>query len=178
MAAASLVQLEHRARDAPGSGAADHARPPPEPPMHAAMSRRHHRTGPIALALVLLGPLLGSATAHAADAFELHEADASERWRARGVAFVDLPHGLRARYDAHALLALPSSPDLVGTLFEPPSAVPQRRNRVLESRFALSRVVAPRVEIELSWATRSPLSVVDLVRIEDQRVAAMIRFVP
>lgn len=43
---------------------------------------------------------------------------------------------------------------------------------------ALSRVLAPRVELELSWAARSPLTMVDLLRIEDQRVAAMIRFVP
>ncbi|MEZ4332824.1 MAG: hypothetical protein R3F35_13770 [Myxococcota bacterium] len=157
----------------------------------------------VALPLALLALLCVGATARAADAIAASP-PASEaavepptvraafdaaivraaataphgRWRARGLAFVDLPHGLRARYDAQALLALPSSDDLMSTLFDPPSAAPQRRNRLLESRFALSRIVAPRVEVEVSWATRSPLSVVDLVRIEDQRVSAMIRFVP
>lgn len=146
--------------------------------MRASMPRRPRRAA-IALLSTLLAWLLGSAGAHAADAFDARAStlEAAERWRAGGVAFLELPWGLRARYEAQALLAMPSGDDWIATLFEPPSAAPQRRHRVLESRVALSRVVAPRVEIELTWATRNPLSMVDLIRIEDQRVAAMIRFV-
>ena len=56
---------------------------------------------------------------------------------------------------------------------------PTRRSaHLIESRFALSRVVAAHLELELAWTARSPLSMVDLLRVEDQRVAAMIRFVP
>ena len=99
-------------------------------------------------------------------------------WRAQGVAFIDLPFGLRARYDAQALHRLSARDDLTAAFSGLPTGVGSHATRLLESRFALSHVLAPRVELELSWATRSPLTRVDLLRIEDQRVAAMIRFVP
>lgn len=106
-----------------------------------------------------------------------------QRWRARGVAFVDLPFGLRARYDAQTLHR-PTPGNELETAFSDRSAAFDRsagavgRARLLESRLSLSHALAHHVEIELSWAARSPLSRVDLLRIEDQRVAAMIRFVP
>lgn len=106
-----------------------------------------------------------------------------QRWRARGVACVDLPFGLRARYDARTLHRPAPGDELEAafsdrsTAFDPTSDAVGRA-RLLESRFTLSRALARHVEVELSWATRSPLSRVDLLRIEDQRVAAMIRFVP
>ncbi len=102
------------------------------------------------------------------------------RWRARGVAFVDLPFGLRARYEAQALHRLAERDGLSPAFFDLPTggAAAPRRARLLESRFALSCVLAQHLELELSWAARSPLSMVDLLWIEDQRVAAMIRFVP
>jgi hypothetical protein len=104
--------------------------------------------------------------------------DPIEARRARGLVFLDLPLGLRARYDAHALLRLPPGANTAPIALYVPSESPQRSTRLIESRFALSRVVGPKLEVELSWAARSPLSMVDLLRVEDQRVTAMIRFVP
>ncbi|MBK7950405.1 MAG: hypothetical protein IPK00_17040 [Deltaproteobacteria bacterium] len=121
----------------------------------------------------LLGSAAGWATTPSAERAQ------AERWRSRGLAYVDLPFGLRARYDAQALLRPSARSPIATTLFDVPAAATARRTtRLLESRFAVSRVLGPRVELELSWATRSPLAVVDLMRIEDQRVTAMIRFVP
>lgn len=101
-----------------------------------------------------------------------------DRWRARGMAFFDLPLGLRARYEAHALHRLALRQDHATPLLELPDGASRRSAQLLESRFAVSRVLAPHLELELAWAARSPLSMVDLLRIEDQRLAAMIRFVP
>ena len=140
--------------------------------------------GLVALALTSLGaplPSVAADTPNAADprnpAAQVEERPLDLRWRARGVAFVDLPLGLRARYDARALHRL-AADDLAAAFAGMPTGAASQGARVLESRFALSRVLAPRIELELSWAARSPLTMVDLLRIEDQRVAAMIRFVP
>jgi hypothetical protein len=94
------------------------------------------------------------------------------------MAFLDLPFGLRARYEAQALDRLTPRYELTPSLSDLSAGAARRSTRLIESRFALSRTVAPHLELELAWAARSPLSMVDLLRIEDQRVAAMIRFVP
>lgn len=101
-----------------------------------------------------------------------------DRWRVRGMAFVDLPLGLRARYEAQALQLLGARHELATPFVDPTAGANRQSARLLESRFALTRAVASHVELELAWSTRSPLSMVDLLRIEDQRLAAMIRFVP
>ena len=101
-----------------------------------------------------------------------------DRWRARGLAFFDLPLGLRARYEARALHRFGLRQDGSALFIEFMDAEGRRFTRLLESRFALTRVVAPHVELEFAWSTRSPLSMVDPTRIEDQRVATMIRFTP
>ncbi len=100
------------------------------------------------------------------------------RWRARGMVFLDLPLGLRARYEARAFHRLGPRPDRADAFVDPADGASRLAARLLESRVALTRAVAEHVELELAWSTRSPLSMVDLLRIEDQRVAAMIRFVP
>lgn len=110
----------------------------------------------------------GPAIAHAFD----------DRWRARGMAFVDLPLGLRARYEAQALHRLGARGELEAPFVELTEGASRRSARLLESRFALTRAVAAHVELELAWSARSPLSMVDLLRVEDQRLAALIRFVP
>jgi hypothetical protein len=138
----------------------------------------------LSLALALLAAALGgdAASAQSAlasdprDAADLHSADT--RWRARGVAFIDLPFGLRARYEAQALHRLDPRHDLSAPFAEYPAGAVPRGARLIEGRFALSRTVAPHLELELAWTACSPLSIVDLLRVEDQRVAAMIRFVP
>lgn len=140
-----------------------------------------------ALGIAVLALAAGPPTAPAAEASTVRgavleriaEREHAERWRSRGLAFVDLPFGLRARYDAQALLRPSARSAIETSLFDAPAAETARRTtRLLESRFTVSRAVAPRIELELSWASRSPLAVVDLLRIEDQRVTAMIRFVP
>jgi len=145
--------------------------------------RRRHAGRLLAGAVGLgLAALVGATSARAEDASAgIGTPPVDARWRARGVAFVDLPFGLRARYDAQALHRLNARGDLSPAFLDldPRASDATRRGiRLLESRFALSRAIAPHVEVELSWAARSPLTMVDLLRIEDQRVAAMIRIVP
>lgn len=139
----------------------------------------------IALATLVFASVSTAGRAHAAgpsDAADSATRVAARpldlRWRARGVAFIDLPFGLRARYDAQALYRLSARDDFNTAVSGLPTGAAPHSTRLLESRFALSHVLAPRIELELSWAARSPLTRVDLLRIEDQRVAAMIRFVP
>ncbi len=142
------------------------------------------RVASLALALVLFAATLGGDTANAQGALASDPRDAAalrsadDRWRARGVAFIDLPFGLRARYEAQALDRLTPRHDLTTPFAELPAGASRRGARLIESRFALSRALAPHLELELAWSARSPLSMVDLLRIEDQRLAAMIRFVP
>ncbi|MEZ4280070.1 MAG: hypothetical protein R3F21_10710 [Myxococcota bacterium] len=94
------------------------------------------------------------------------------------MAFLDLPLGLRARYEARALHRFGVLNDGSARFAELLDDANRRTTSLLESRFALTRALAPHVELELAWATRSPLSMFELTRIEDQRVAAMIRFAP
>lgn len=152
-------------------------------------SRRHLEPLRHALASLLLAGLFGAGIANAQHTLTIGAHDsavdrmavaraADDRWRARGMAFLDLPLGLRARYEAQALHRLTLGQDLGTPFVELPDGATRRSTRLLESRFALSRVLAPHLELELAWAARSPLSMVDLLRIEDQRLAAMIRFVP
>lgn len=151
-----------------------------------AVRARHAVRALAAVGLASLSLAVGGPRAQAAEASpvrmtlgeRLTEQEQADRWRARGLAFVDLPFGLRARYDAQALLRLSPRSAIPSRLFDLPTETTQRTTRMLESRFALSRAVAPRIELELSWAARSPLTVVDLLRVEDQRVTAMIRLVP
>ncbi len=139
---------------------------------------------------LLVGLLLAAALGASADAGRAETrlpADPTERpalstlddrWRTRGLAFVDLPLGLRARYEAQALHRLGPRQEHAAAFLESTDGASRLGTRLLESRFALTRALASHVELELAWSARSPLSMVDLLRIEDQRLAAMIRFVP
>jgi hypothetical protein len=199
MAAASLVQLPSGAAFAPASGGGDHRDARGARPMTHAMGctpvRRIGRRRPWAsragLRDLLVGGLvlagLGAGLAEssraeprspAARAGPPPVAAVDDRWRARGVAFIDLPMGLRARYEAQALYRLGPGREPATAFLEPTDGASRIGTRLLESRFALTRAVASHVELELAWSARSPLSMVDLLRIEDQRLAALIRFVP
>ncbi len=109
------------------------------------------------------------------DAAALRPADDSGR--TRGVASLSLPFGLRARYEAQALDRLTPSHGLSAPYAEFEAGPSRRMGRLIDRRFALSCLVTRQLEHELAWTARTPLSMVDLLRVEDQRVAAMIRFV-
>jgi hypothetical protein len=142
------------------------------------------REASLALALVLFATGVGGVAAsaqgtlavEAKDAAVLHPVD--DRWRTPGVAFLGLPFGLRAHYEAQALDRLTPGHDLSAPHAELEAGASRYTERLIERRFALSRAVTRHLEFELAWTARTPLSIVDLLRIEDQRVAAMIRFVP
>lgn len=142
------------------------------------------RNASLALTFVLIATALGGEAASAqsglasddADAIALHPLD--DPWRARANASLGLPFGLRARYEAQALDRLSPAHDLAAPYAELEAGASRRTGRLIDRRFALSRAVTRHLELELAWTARTPLSIVDLLRIEDQRVAAMIRFVP
>jgi len=170
----------------PGSAAGPSIESPTRRLGPAVRPRPAPRFGPARRALAGL-VFAGVFGAHAASAQHTLVTDAAnrtaprtvdDRWRARGVAFVDFPLGFRARYEAQALHRLAPRQDPAAPFLDSPTSATRLGARLLESRFALSRVLAPHLELELAWATRSPISMVDLLRVEDQRLAAMIRFVP
>lgn len=101
----------------------------------------------------------------------------ADRWRARGMAFVDLPLGVRARFNATYTRNLYVSEDLAAryAIDMGPAISGQR---FLESRFALSRAISDRVELEIAWGTRNLLEGSDPMRFDRQTVAAMIRITP
>jgi hypothetical protein len=142
------------------------------------------REASLALAFALFATALGTDAASAQsalawdapDAAALHSADDS--WGTRGVASLGLPFGLRAHYGAQALDRLGPGHDLSAPYAELEAGASRHTARLIERRFALSRAVTRHLELELAWTARTPLSIVDLLRVEDQRVAAMIRFVP
>ncbi len=167
------------------SGLRSGTRPSRTGPGRAGRPRRPRRVGAPLLLLLVVGASAANAERPAANDPKERSAFAApalprldDHWRARGVAFLDLPLGLRARYEARALHRFGAPRDGSSLFAELMDDANRRATRLLESRFALSRALAPHLEIELAWAARSPLTMFDLTRIEDQRVAAMIRFVP
>lgn len=104
-------------------------------------------------------------------------ADPSDRSRPRGIAFIDLPGRLRARFDATYTTNLYSSDDLAEPFLS--TSGPELRDaHSLESRVSLSRPVGRFVELEIAWGGRSRIERVDLLDFDRQTVGAMIRIAP
>jgi hypothetical protein len=98
-------------------------------------------------------------------------------WRQRGLAYIDLPLGIRARFDTAYSRYLYSSDSLAQRYLQDAGPGAQR-DRTLESRIALSRPVAPGIELEIAWETRNNLEASDPMGFGRQTVGARIRISP
>ncbi len=102
---------------------------------------------------------------------------ADNRWRQRGLAYVDLPLGIRARFDASYSQHLYSS-DVLAEPFTGLTGPGLRADDTLESRFALARPIANGIEIEIVWETRNSLETSDPMGFGRQTIGARIRISP
>ncbi len=161
--------------------------PSPIAPHLSARPRLRPSLGPRMLLLVGLALAVGvaaPATSRAgAGAREGGTDEQAERlppdpdWRPRGLAHIDLPLQLRARFDAAdgrwdsraARLASPYTSQVGPGI---------AAERAIESRIALTRPIVGRLELEISWRTRNRLSGRDPMGFGPQVVGALLRFTP
>lgn len=98
-------------------------------------------------------------------------------WQARGLAFIDFPLGIRARFDASYSRHLYSS-DVLSQSFVADFGPEIVGDRTLRSRISLTRALARGVELEIAWETRNSLAVNDPMGFGRQTVGARIRISP
>jgi len=98
-------------------------------------------------------------------------------WRKRGLAHIDLPMGIRARFDAVYSRHLYSS-DVLAQPFLRGFGPEIQGDRTLKSRIALTRPIVPGIELEIAWETRNSLAVSDPMGFERQTIGAHIRISP
>ena len=98
-------------------------------------------------------------------------------YRETGLAYIDLPLRLRARFDIAYVDDVYQS-DALARPYVTVSGPSLRDDESLESQFALTRSLTDKVEVGIVWHARSPLAHIDLFDFERQTVGAMIRIVP
>jgi hypothetical protein len=100
-----------------------------------------------------------------------------ESGRAKGLAYLDLPMELRARFGTMYTEEFYLSDELAKPYVA--STGPSfRTDHSLESRIALTRSISDKIEIGIVWGARSPLSDINLFNFERQTVRAIVRIVP
>ncbi len=143
----------------------------PRPTSRAAAAR----TAPI-LALCLV---VGLAVPSAAEPSIAPEArsEASDAWRARGLAYLDLPLRFRVRFDASYTRHAYASDDLVfAHLRAAGRGGPGRQlDRSLISRLALARPILERIELEIAFASHNRLATRGPMDLERHTIGALIR---
>ncbi len=98
-------------------------------------------------------------------------------YRETGLAYVDLPLRLRARFEIAYTDDVYQS-DALARPYVTVSGPSLRDDESLESQFALTRSLTDKVEIGIVWRAWSSITHVDLFDFERQTVGAMIRIVP
>ena len=150
-------------------------------------SIRRLRPGPWIAALALVF-LLAPAAAQATDdrlewldlvGLELDEPlfRPNEDWRARGLAYVDLPLQIRARFDAR-YTRFRTMPDHMAADLISQAGPGLRFERQIQSRITLARPIAEGIELEFVWETRNRIEANDPMGFGRQIVGAMIRITP
>lgn len=150
-------------------------------PPHPIASRRASLRAGLALGLLSLG-LVGASAAAARDdeatpPEPVREESARDDWRARGLAFFDLPLGIRARFDAR-YSKYGSPVDHLAAPLATAVGPGLRFERHIESRVAFSRPLTRGIELEIAWQTRNRVEIGDPMGFGRQIVGAMIRIAP
>ena len=132
-----------------------------------------------ALSMLLVGlyPLATACTA-SADGAE-PRVDAPGRWRANGLAHLDLPLRFRARLDAsYSRRGARFRSERLAEPYLPPAGPAPRRDRALTSRVSLTRPIIEGVELEISWAVRNGLRAISPAPFESHAITAGFRVAP
>jgi hypothetical protein len=127
--------------------------------------------------LGLLIVLVSIIAASDAFSFDSNDSKLSLARLAEGLAFVDLPMGMRARFDVTYSDDVYRS-DVLVRPFTPTTGPRIRDDESLESQFTLTHSLSEKVEIGIVWATHSPVAPVDLFDFHHQTIRAFIRIVP
>lgn len=101
----------------------------------------------------------------------------NDDWRAQGLAYVDLPLRIRARFDA-SLERFRTRPDHLAAPLVGEVGPELRFDRHIQSRVALTRPLAEGIELEIAWETRNRIESGDPMAFGRQVVGAMIRITP
>jgi hypothetical protein len=132
---------------------------------------------------VLFGILFGVVgSVSASDDAPVLEVDSRPRLdrldrRPQGLAFVDLPMRMRARFDASYMNDLYAS-EVLARPFVGTVGPNIQGSESLASQFALTRSLSKTVEVGIVWGARSRIGRINLFDFERQTVGAMIRIVP
>lgn len=102
---------------------------------------------------------------------------AHDRWRDSELVRIDLPLGFQASFDA-AYSKHASFREVLTQRFSELAGPEIRGDRTLESRFALTRPLAPGIEFEIAWETRNSLAMSDPLGFGRQTLGARIRIAP
>ncbi|GEM_PF-4181278 len=98
-------------------------------------------------------------------------------WRAQGLAFIDFPFRIRARFDAN-YSHFRTRPDHLAAPHVAHAGPGLRFDRHIDSRVALTRPLTEGVEFEVVWETRNRIEAGDPMAFGRQVVGAMIRITP
>lgn len=132
-----------------------------------------------AVVLVMLALLSTATTAFALDAPDLlDEIHArNTQWRESALGEMTLPLGFQAHFGAQYTWHLYRS-DRLAQPFVAEAGPGLLKERALESRFALSRVLTDKIEFEIAWQTRSRIESDDPMSFQSHSVGALIRITP
>jgi len=101
----------------------------------------------------------------------------NDDWRAQGLAYVDLPLQIRARFEA-SLERFRTRPDHLAAPLVAQAGPGLRFDRHIQSRVSLTRPLTEGVELEVVWETRNRVESGDPMAFGRQIVGAMIRITP
>jgi hypothetical protein len=104
------------------------------------------------------------------------EADLA-RWSSQRVGVIELPFGVRARFNANYTRHLYPS-DRLASSFVAHSGPGLLKERSLESRIALSRSLTDNIEVEIAWGARNRVGSNDTMSFQRQTIGALIRITP
>lgn len=133
----------------------------------------------VALCVMLTALVLGPISASGQDfVFEVSkETPPIIDWRAKGLAYIDLPLRIRARFDAtymhHSYVS-----DRLASPFVNSVGPGIDSDRSLESRIAFTRPISERIELEIAWETRNQITTSNPMGFGRQIVGALIRITP
>ncbi len=147
------------------------------PPPHSATRRSDRRRLAHRLLVAALVLIAFAASAPGAMADPPKALIEVPDWRERGLAHVDLPLRFRARFDTSYTRHTTGS-DRLASPFVGQLGPSLDLNPVLETRVAITRPLADRIELEISWQTRNELTMGDPMAFGRQIVGAFIRITP
>ena len=131
------------------------------------------------LCMLLLGlsPLTTARTASADGADT--RADGAGRWRANGLAHLDLPLRFRARVDAsYSRRGARFRSERLAERYLPPAGPSPRSDRSLTGHVSLTRPIIEGIELEVSWAIRNRLRTIPSDPFESHAITAGFRIAP